>query len=430
MNQQTLMGAAGKVFDFNKLKTFFVEKNGKAVIPAIIQDFMTKEVLIPGFTDLGGVIKTLQTGIVTLWSTSRNEEWTKGLTSGSYMELIEARINCDNNAVLYLVRPRAGACHKKDAAGDFYHSCFFREIKIGKNGITFSPLRKKRRKSKMEKNVLAIPSKSSSLNEKTMLLLNKLCLAVKASDRKAGGGLEGLPFFDQFIFLRPQAIPEAVRCGLALAGITGLDTVRESGYEDELVILTELNYARSSNRSAKLVIFGRSGNENSLYSSGKKFLTEYPNIIRKYFPEADITFSYGATEALVAQKLYDFGVGIVETGVSLKENGLQVLRVLFVSPVVLIARYKSPELDFFGRLLQGVLRAENYQLLKANVSKENLARTLVMLPALEAPTVNTLSDGCFQVETVVAKEILSDILLKLMAAGAKDILVQDINVVL
>lgn len=282
----------------------------------------------------------------------------------------------------------------------------------------------------MENKILAIPSKSSSLNEKTMALLDKLCLVIKSSGRRSTGSLEGLPFFNQFIFLRSQAISEAVRCSIALAGISGLDTVKESGYEKELAILAELNYARSSNQSAKLVVFGRSGDEESLYLPGKKFLTEYPNITRKYFLEADITFSYGATEALVAQGLYDFGVGVVETGASIKENELQIIKVLFVSPVVLIARYKTPELELFGKLLQGVLQAESYQLLKANVSKKNLAGTLAILPALEAPTVNTLSDGCFQVETVVAKEILSDVLLKLMAAGAKDILVQDINVVL
>lgn len=131
MKQKGSISAAKTTFNFGKLRYFFMEKGGKDVIPAIVQDFETKEVLIPGFTDLEGIIKTLKTGIVVLWSTSRNEEWVKGLTSGSYMELIEARINCENNAVLYMVRPKAGACHEKDAAGNFHHSCFFRKIKIG-----------------------------------------------------------------------------------------------------------------------------------------------------------------------------------------------------------------------------------------------------------------------------------------------------------
>ena len=62
-----------------------------------------------------------------LWSTSRNELWRKGATSGDVLDLIDVRVNCEQNSVLYRVIPRkGGVCHTKDATGQARQTCYYR----------------------------------------------------------------------------------------------------------------------------------------------------------------------------------------------------------------------------------------------------------------------------------------------------------------
>ena len=63
------------------------------------------------------------------WSTSRNELWIKGASSGDLLELVEVRVNCEQNSILYLVRPKGqGVCHTRDADGGSRSSCYYRRI--------------------------------------------------------------------------------------------------------------------------------------------------------------------------------------------------------------------------------------------------------------------------------------------------------------
>lgn len=64
-----------------------------------------------------------------LWSTSRNELWRKGETSGDVLDLVEVRVNCEQNALLYIVQPRkGGVCHTRDASGKTRESCYYRRL--------------------------------------------------------------------------------------------------------------------------------------------------------------------------------------------------------------------------------------------------------------------------------------------------------------
>ena len=64
-----------------------------------------------------------------LWSTSRDELWHKGATSGDVLDLVEVRVNCEQNSLLYRVVPRTGgACHTVDAAGVARKSCYYRRL--------------------------------------------------------------------------------------------------------------------------------------------------------------------------------------------------------------------------------------------------------------------------------------------------------------
>ena len=65
--------------------------------------------------------------MATFWSSSRNELWIKGKTSGDYLEIVEVRVNCEQNSILYRVRPKGqGACHVKDEQGIARKGCYYR----------------------------------------------------------------------------------------------------------------------------------------------------------------------------------------------------------------------------------------------------------------------------------------------------------------
>jgi phosphoribosyl-AMP cyclohydrolase len=100
--------------DFGKLRKIAA---GQAdVIPAVAQDALTGEVLILGYVNELALQTSLREKKATFWSTSRNELWIKGLTSGDFLELLEVRVNCEQNSILYKVRPaKAPATRRKTA---------------------------------------------------------------------------------------------------------------------------------------------------------------------------------------------------------------------------------------------------------------------------------------------------------------------------
>jgi len=88
----------------------FGKMNG--LIPAIIQDATTKNVLMLGFMNKEAYEKTIATGRVTFWSRTRNQLWTKGETSGNYLNLVDIKVDCDNDTLLVKVNPDGPTCHK------------------------------------------------------------------------------------------------------------------------------------------------------------------------------------------------------------------------------------------------------------------------------------------------------------------------------
>ena len=81
------------------------------LVPAIIQDAVTKNVLMLGFMNEEAYQKTLDTKKVTFWSRTRNCLWTKGETSGNYLNLVDIRLDCDNDTLLVKVHPQGPTCH-------------------------------------------------------------------------------------------------------------------------------------------------------------------------------------------------------------------------------------------------------------------------------------------------------------------------------
>lgn len=81
------------------------------LVPAIIQDNTTRNVLMLGYMNREAYEKTLATGKVTFWSRSRNCLWTKGETSGNFLNLVDIKVDCDNDTLLIRVNPSGPACH-------------------------------------------------------------------------------------------------------------------------------------------------------------------------------------------------------------------------------------------------------------------------------------------------------------------------------
>ena len=87
------------------------EKMG-GLVPAIVQDARTKTVLMLGYMNEEAYRKTLEIKKITFWSRSRNELWTKGETSGNYLNLVEIKEDCDGDALLVKAIPEGPTCHK------------------------------------------------------------------------------------------------------------------------------------------------------------------------------------------------------------------------------------------------------------------------------------------------------------------------------
>lgn len=86
-------------------------ENMNGLVPAIIQDNTTRNVLMLGYMNREAYEKTLATGKVTFWSRSRNCLWTKGETSGNFLNLVDIKVDCDNDTLLVRVNPTGPACH-------------------------------------------------------------------------------------------------------------------------------------------------------------------------------------------------------------------------------------------------------------------------------------------------------------------------------
>ncbi|MCL2104828.1 MAG: phosphoribosyl-AMP cyclohydrolase [Kiritimatiellaeota bacterium] len=105
-------------------------------IPVAVQHADTKEVILVAYTNVLAMRKAFAERMLVLWSTSRNVLWEKGKTSGETFDLVEARVNCEQNSLLYIVRPKRGAiCHTKNRNGE-PRNCYYRRIDMDTLGLT------------------------------------------------------------------------------------------------------------------------------------------------------------------------------------------------------------------------------------------------------------------------------------------------------
>lgn len=94
----------------------------RGLLPAIVQDSSTKDVLMLAWVNAEAVRRTLESGTTWFWSRSRGEYWNKGATSGNTQQVREVRYDCDRDALLVIVEPAGPACHTGEI------SCFHRTM--------------------------------------------------------------------------------------------------------------------------------------------------------------------------------------------------------------------------------------------------------------------------------------------------------------
>jgi len=104
------------------LSTKKIKYDANGLVPAIVQDVETKEVLMLAYMNAESLKLTVETGATWFWSRSRSELWHKGATSGNIQRVVEIRVDCDADTLLILVNPTGPACHTGE------RTCFYRNI--------------------------------------------------------------------------------------------------------------------------------------------------------------------------------------------------------------------------------------------------------------------------------------------------------------
>jgi phosphoribosyl-AMP cyclohydrolase len=122
--------------DFDKVGK--IGRSGHRVLPVVLQEADSGEVLFVGYANDEAFRMTLELGSAVLYSTSREEIWHKGATSGDTLSLVDVRVNCEQNSLLYRVRrDRGGACHTLDQNSATRAGCYYR-IVTSPNELAFA----------------------------------------------------------------------------------------------------------------------------------------------------------------------------------------------------------------------------------------------------------------------------------------------------
>jgi ATP phosphoribosyltransferase len=279
----------------------------------------------------------------------------------------------------------------------------------------------------MKKMLKTLAISSGTMLERIIRLLEATGLKILRNGRDFNPKIENSDLFSSALFLQPRIIAAELANKKVDAAIFGKDLLEESGQKDKISVVCKLPFAKKTDQPARIVVFGRT----SELVDKKKIMvaSEYPNLTRRIFKKATVIGIDRGVEPMVKYLGYDYGVCVTETGLSLRDNGLTIVKEIMVSPMVLATGKIIPQLRYFGELLQAALRADRYRLVKMNVGKENLDKILQVLPALESPTISRLATGNFAVESVIPKEDLGNMVIRLKTLGATGILAQSLNLV-
>ncbi len=244
------------------------------------------------------------------------------------------------------------------------------------------------------------------------------------------------------VLVRAQEMSRFVEMGVLDAGITGKDWILENNSKVE--VLQDLVYSKLTKKPARwvLVVAKDSPINSPKDCRGKKIYTELVNFTRRYFQEknipVDVEFSWGATEAKIAEGLADAIVEVTETGSTIRANGLRIVEELMVTYPQLIANkkawqdpWKKEKLSRISLMLKSALNAHGMVGLKMNVPGDKLDKVIKLLPSITAPTVAPLyQSDWYSVETIATEKEVRILVPKLQKLGAMGIIEYPLNKVI
>lgn len=281
----------------------------------------------------------------------------------------------------------------------------------------------------MNKLKLGLPA--GSLQKATMEMFKKAGFNIFVGERSYFPSIDDEDI--ECTLIRAQEIPKYVQDGVLDMGLTGKDWITET--KSDVVEVAELVYSKQGLKPIKLVIAVPNDSDIKEVKDleGKKIATEMVESTRDYLKKhgvnARVEFSWGATE-VKPPKLADAIAELTETGRSLKANNLRILDTILESTTRVIANnesfedpWKRKKIENMVTLLKGALLAEEKVGLKMNVSKDNLAKVISLLPALRKPTISNLNDEEWvAIETVIDEKKVRELIYKLKEAGAEGII--------
>jgi ATP phosphoribosyltransferase len=289
----------------------------------------------------------------------------------------------------------------------------------------------------MSSAILKIGIPKGSLEKATIELFQKAGWKINVSARSYFPSIDDAEVSCSLV--RAQEMAHYVENGVLDIGLTGLDWILENDADVEIV--SDLVYSKASVRKARWVVaVPRDSSVRKIEDlTGKSISTELVNFTRRYFEErgidVNVEFSWGATEAKVAEGLVDAIVEVTESGTTIKAHGLKIIHTLLETNTKLIANRasiadprKRGKIFQVALLLQGALNAESMVGLKMNVPTKCLDGVVQILPALTAPTIAQLHNkDWLSVETIIREDVVRELIPRLIAVGADGIIEYPLN---
>jgi ATP phosphoribosyltransferase len=287
---------------------------------------------------------------------------------------------------------------------------------------------------------LGIPK--GSLQDATIQLFARAGFTIYVSSRSYFPTIDDPEI--ECMLIRAQEMARYVCDGVLDAGLTGQDWIAEHKLGGEtkhaLTAVTDLVYAKQSFGKVRWVL---AAPEDSRFKTpadfaGATIATELVRVTKGYFEKlkvpVNVEFSWGATE-VKPPVLADGIVEVTETGSSLRANRLRILDTIMESNTQLIANdaalaepWKRTKIENIALLLRAAIEAQGRVGLMLNVRRADLDKILALLPALQRPTISSLSDEQWvAVNTIIEEKTVRDLIPKVKAAGGQGIVEYPLN---
>ncbi|GAA0273728.1 ATP phosphoribosyltransferase [Cryptosporangium japonicum] len=237
----------------------------------------------------------------------------------------------------------------------------------------------------------------------------------------------------EFFYLRPRDIAVYVGSGDLDLGVTGRDLLLDSGAD--AVEMLALGFGRSTFRFA-----ARPGTVGSVADlAGRRIATSYAGLVRAHLAEHGITAEVirldGAVETAIRLGVADVIADVVETGATLRQQGLEIVAEPILRSEAVVIRGKGRaetgadhRIDQLTRRLNGVLVARRYVMLAYDVELARLDEAVSLTPGIEGPTISPLhKDGWVAVQAMVPRDDTNRIMDSLYDLGARAIIVTSIH---